>query len=276
MPRRKKTLESNENSNMKVVPIRPLEIKDDTDYHPNLPKITRNNGSISLLLGPTSCGKTSVINWLLLNSNAWGGKKSAFENVYIFSPSVECDDSCRFLREYFECYTEYKDEYLKAILDKQESFPKKERPKGMIVIDDSVGNSAMKRGGTLQAFLSRYRHWNMNVIMSVQSFRALSTIARANATNILLFNGIYNSKEFEKIEEEFDDMYKCSLKKCYNTFAANKYDFLHLKLRENPPEMYKGFQQQINYNVYGKKDLDDDVGEKNEEMQFEMSDSDSE
>lgn len=161
-------------------------------------------------------------------------------------------------------------------MDKQESFPKKERPKGMIVIDDSVGNSAMKRGGTLQAFLSRYRHWNMNVIMSVQSFRALSTIARANATNILIFNGIYNSKEFEKIEEEFDDMYKCSLKKCYNTFAPNKYDFLHLKLRENPPEMYKGFQQQINYDAYGKKDLDNDVGEKNEEMQFEMSDSDSE
>ena len=269
MPRRKKKEES-ENSNMKVVPIRPLEIKDDTTmYHPNLPKITRNSGSITLLLGPTASGKTSVINWLLLNSNAWGGKKSAFENVYIFSPSVECDDSCRFLREYFECYTEYKDEYLKAILDKQESFPKKERPKGMIVIDDSVGNNAMKRGGTLQAFLSRYRHWNMNVIMSVQSFRALSTIARANATNILIFNGIYNSKEFEKIEEEFDDMYKCSLKKCYNLFAPNKYDFLHLKLRENPPEMYKGFQQQINYNVYGKRDLDDVGGEKNDEMEYE-------
>jgi len=40
--------------------------------------------------------------------------------------------------------------------------------------------------------------------------------------------------------------------------------------------MYKGFQQQINYNVYGKKDLDDVDGEKNEEMQFEMSESDSE
>lgn len=268
MPRRRKSdNDETEHSNMKVVPIRPLEMKDDAvNYHPHLPKITRNNGSITLLIGPTSSGKTSVINWLLLNSNAWGGKKSAFENVYIFSPSVECDDSCRFLREYFECYTEYKDEYLKAILNKQEEFPKKDRPKGMIIIDDSVGNNAMKRGGTLQAFLSRYRHWNMNVIISVQSFRALSTIARANATNILIFNGIYNSKEFEKIEEEYDDMYKCALKRCYNKFAPEKYDFLHLKLRKNPPEMYKGFHQKINYAPYGKKSLDDYGNGSDEEM----------
>jgi len=75
-------------SDLTVVPIRPLEMKDDADkYHPNLPKIFRNNGSISLLLGSTASGKTTTINWLLLNSNAWGGKTGAFENVYVFSPS---------------------------------------------------------------------------------------------------------------------------------------------------------------------------------------------
>lgn len=273
MPRRKKTLDNPENSNMKVVPIRPLEIKDDTAHlHPNLPTITRNNGSVILAIGPTSCGKTSVINWLTLNSNAWGGKKSAFENVYIFSPSVECDDSCRFLREYFECYTEYKDEYLKAILEKQESFPKKDRPKGLIIIDDSVGNSAMKRGGTLQAFVSRYRHWNMNLILSSQSFKALSTIARANATSVLLFNGIYNSKEFEKIEFEYDDMYKGSLKRCYEKFASQKYEFLHLKLRSNPPQMFKGFMQEIDYSKYGKKSLDEDYDDINDDDNLEEED----
>lgn len=251
MSRKSKKKEMNKDLN--VVPIRPLEMKDDAEkYHPNLPKIFRNNGSISLLLGPTASGKTCTVNWLLLNSNAWGGKTGAFENVYIFSPSIDCDDSCRFLREYFECYSEYKDHHLKSIMERQETFPKKDRPKGMIVIDDSVGNNAMKRGGTLQAFLSRYRHWNMNVILAVQSFRALSTIARANATDVLIFNGIFNMKEWEKIEEEYGDMYMGSLRECYKRFAPNKYDFLTLKLRDNPPRMLQGFQHEIDYRRYAK------------------------
>ena len=207
MPKKKKKKEQKE-VDLNVIPLRPLEMKDELDFHPNLPKIERNNGSITLLLGSTASGKTCCINWLLLNS---------------------------------------KDSHLKSIMARQETFPKKDRPKGMIVIDDSVGNSAMKRGGTLQSFLSRYRHWNMNVMMSVQSFRALSTIARANATDAIIFNGIYNMKEWEKIEEEYGDMYKGSLRKCYQKYAPNKYDFITLKLRDNPPRMLQGFHTEIDY-----------------------------
>ena len=246
MPKKKKKKEQKE-VDLNVIPLRPLEMKDELDFHPNLPKIERNNGSITLLLGSTASGKTCCINWLLLNSNAWGDGEGAFENVYVFSPSIDCCDSSRWLREYFECYSEYKDSHLKSIMARQETFPKKDRPKGMIVIDDSVGNSAMKRGGTLQSFLSRYRHWNMNVRMSVQSFRALSTIARANATDAIIFNGIYNMKEWEKIEEEYGDMYKGSLRKCYQKYAPNKYDFITLKLRDNPPRMLQGFHTEIDY-----------------------------
>lgn len=251
MPKKKAKKKEDSNSNLHVLPVRPLEMKDDGEnYHPHLPKIFRNNGSVTLLLGPTASGKTCCVNWLLMSSNAWGGKTGAFENVYVFSPSIDCDDSCRFLREYFECYSEYKDEHLQSIMERQEEFPKKDRPKGMIVIDDSVGNNAMKRGGTLQAFISRYRHWNMNMMLSVQSFRALSTIARANATDVLIFNGIFNMKEWEKIEEEYGDMYKGSLRECYKRFAGNKYEFLTLKLRENPPKMLQGFHTEIDYNRY--------------------------
>jgi len=44
---------------------------------------------------------------------------------------------------------------------------------------------------------------------------------------------------------------------------------LTICINVDPPEMYKGFQQQINYNVYGKRDLDDVGGEKNDEMEYE-------
>ena len=277
MPKKKKNEKkskeelSSSSSSLEVIPVRPVEMNESNDYHENLPKIYRNNGSITLLVGSTASGKTTTINWLLLHSNAWGGKKPAFENVYIFSPSVNCDDSCRFLRENFECYTEYRDSYLKQILETQNSYEKKDRPKCMIVIDDSVG--MIGRSSTLNHFLSRYRHWNCNVIMSVQSFRALSPIARANTTDVLLFNGIFNDKEMEEIEEEYDSMYKGSLKRCYKKFANKPYTFLYLKTRKNPPKMFQNFTTEINWRKYARNlDDDDESGESDEERHLDSSD----
>ena len=264
--RRKEQVSENRSSSLEVIPVRPVEMNDTDNYHENLPKIHRNNGSITLLVGSTASGKTTTINWLLLHSNAWGGKNPAFENVYIFSPSVNCDDSCRFLRENFECYTEYRDSYLKQILETQNSYEKKDRPKCMIVIDDSVG--MIGRSSTLNHFLSRYRHWNCNVIMSVQSFRALSPIARANTTDVLLFNGIFNDKEMEKIEEEYDSMYKGSLKRCYKKFASKPYTFLYLKTRKNPPQMFQNFTTEIDWKKYGRNLDEDELSEEEADNDF--------
>ena len=111
-------------TDLTIQPIRPMEIKDKRTYHPNLPSIARNRGSLMLLLGAQNSGKTTIINNMLLSKHFWGGKESAFDNVYIFSPSIDLDDSCRFLREHFECYTEYKDEYLEDIKDRQKQYPK--------------------------------------------------------------------------------------------------------------------------------------------------------
>ena len=230
---------------LEIRPIRPVPIKEKNNYHPHLPSIARNNGSITLLIGSTASGKTTIINNLLLSSKMWGGKKPAFENVYIFTPSIHMDDSCRFLRENFECYSEFNDEILREIMRKQEEFDKKDRPKIMIVIDDSVG--MIHSNSTLTHFLSRYRHWNANVIMSVQHFRSISVIGWSNATDVCLMNGIINQKELDKIDEEWGGMYKGTLLPAYRKYANKQYSFLYLKLRKNPAEMFKNFQKKINW-----------------------------
>ena len=102
---------------LEILPIRPLLIKETKSYHPNLPSIKRNAGSITLLLGATSAGKTTTLVNMILGKNFWGGKESAFEKVYCFSPSLLVDDSCRHLRETCECKTDFKDEYLQEILN---------------------------------------------------------------------------------------------------------------------------------------------------------------
>jgi hypothetical protein len=197
----------------------------------------------------------------------WGRRKGkvhgAFDNVMIISPSLYLDDSCRFLVENFDCYSSFDDEIIEQMKERQLALPKDKRPKQMIVIDDSVG--LIERNSSVNYLATRFRHYNSNMIMSVQSFRGCSPIMRVNATCVILMNGIMNSKELEKINEEYGDLYKQTLMYCYAKFAPNKYDFLYLKCRQNPAEMYKGFTEQIDYNKYkkiGKKfDIDDDISD---------------
>jgi hypothetical protein len=228
---------------LEVLPITPLEHNEKLSYHPNLPSVAKNRGFILNIIGSTACGKTVLINNIILNKHFFGGKKNAFDAVYFFSPSVLLDDSCRFIKEHFNCYTEYTDDALQKILDIQKSYDVKVMPKILIVIDDSVG--MINRNSKLNHFLSRYRHYNANVIMSVQSFRAISCIGRANATDVILMNGITNAKEWEKINEEYSGMYKDNLTRLYEENASNQYEFLYLKLRKNPPQAFKNFQKQI-------------------------------
>lgn len=238
-------------NNLEILPIKPLPTKEKAKYHPNLPSIRKNRGFILNLIGSTQSGKTTLINNLLLNKNFWGGRKNAFDAVFIFSPSIFMDDSCRFLKEHFTCFTSYKDEYLEEILNSQEEFEVKDMPKICIVIDDSVG--MIGRSSKLNHFLSRYRHWNCNVIMSVQSFKAISPIGRANATDVCLMSGITNSKEWEKIIDEYDNMYKSQLTRLYQEATAEPFNFLYLKLRKTPPEAYHNFTTKIYPS--GKKDI---------------------
>jgi hypothetical protein len=245
--------DENEDNSLEIMPIRPLAIKENKQYHPNLPSINRNAGSITLLIGATSAGKTTTLVNMLMGKNFWGGKESAFEKVYLFSPSVLVDDSIRHLKDVCEWKTDFKDEYLNEILTRQLMFDKKDMPKIMIVVDDAVG--LIHRNSVLNKFLSRYRHYNANVIMSVQHFRSISPIGRANATNVLLFNGIVNSNEMDKIQEEWGGIYKETLEKMYYKFANKKYQFLHLMLRKNPAEMFLNFQKKLDWEKYVSKKI---------------------
>ena len=56
-------------------------------------------------------------------------------------------------------------------------------------------------------------------------------------------NGINNENEWKKIEEEYGSMYKNNLARLYAEYAGDAYQFLYLKLRKNPPEVYQNFQK---------------------------------
>ena len=236
------------NSELKILPLKPLEIQDKSDkkFHPHLPSISRNHGTLCLIIGSCGSGKTCLMANILCNQAMFRG---AFENVYFFSPTVDIDDSCRFFRDCFNCYTEYKDSILKNIIATQMSYPKNEMPRIAVVADDS--------GGLLSknffTWLTRYRHINSNVFLSIQNFKMLQPSARSNANAVILMNGIVNNKELEKIDEEYSAPYKNTLMYCYKKFANKPYSFLYLKNRKNPPEMYQNLTTKIDWKKYTKQ-----------------------
>lgn len=236
------------NCDLSILPLKPMDIKDDSDkkYHPHLPSIARNHGTCMLILGAVASGKTCLLVNLLLSKHFF---RDAFEKVYVFSPTAEIDDSMRHMKEAFEVYSEYKDEILEKIIAQQKKYPKDKMPKIAIVADDSMGLLTKK----FYSFISRYRHINSNVFLSIQNFRALNPIARTNANAICIMNGIYNDNELAKIDEEYGSIYKNTLLYCYRKYAKQRYSFLYLKLRKNPPEMYLNFTEKIKWNMLKKK-----------------------
>tara|TARA_R110002020_G_scaffold181364_2_gene376192 strand:- start:2233 stop:3066 length:834 start_codon:yes stop_codon:yes gene_type:complete len=237
--------EETSGSNLEIIPVRPLDIAKEPEYHPNLPSIKRNAGSVILLLGSTAAGKTTCLVNMVASKHFWGGKKSAFDKIFVFSPSVLVDDTIRHLQTFCECYDDFKDDYLKDIQRTQLQFPKKEMPKLLLIIDDAVGMIA--RNSLLNKFISRHRHYNTSIIMSVQHMKSISPVGRNCATNILLFNGIVNHKEWDNINEEWGSQYKNSLEPCYYQYANKKYSFLHLDIRKNPARLFQNFTKEINW-----------------------------
>tara|TARA_R110000824_G_scaffold65532_2_gene170580 strand:+ start:11392 stop:12228 length:837 start_codon:yes stop_codon:yes gene_type:complete len=240
--------EEKSGESLEILPVRPLDTGKEPVYHPHLPSIKRNAGSVTLLLGSTAAGKTTCLVNMIASKHFWGGKNSAFDKIFVFSPSIRVDNTIRHLQSFCECYDDFKDQYLKDIQESQRMFPIKEMPKILIVIDDAVGLIA--RNSLLNKFISRHRHYNCSIIMSVQHMKSISPVGRNCATNILLFNGIVNHKEWDNINEEWGSQYKNSLEPCYYRFANKKYSFLHLDIRKNPAKLYQNFTKEIKWKKY--------------------------
>ena len=232
-------------TNLQVLPLREIEDKSKKSkkiIHPNLPKIP----FLCSVVGATGTGKTVAISNLLLNKYMFGGKPHAFDRVYIFSPSIYLDNSAKHLLENFTCFAEYNDTILDNILKLQQEYEKEEMPNILIVLDDSIGTEAMARSSKISFFLSRYRHWNCSVIISVQHFRSIVSLGRANATDAIIFN-IPNAKELEKIDEEWGAMYQNQFLSLYLQATDKQFGFLYLKLRKIPPEAYRNFTEKLTY-----------------------------
>jgi len=229
---------------LSITPVKPD--KDAIKYkktHPYLPQSPFVLGLIS----PRQTGKSTIISWLLLHDEALG--QDYYHKVYIFSPTIEQCETSRFLRKRYDCDTIYSDDKLQNIINQQEQLPKGERKHICVVFDDCIGDESMKKKSLLTSFVTKSRHWNADIIISIQHFRSMPKITRTNLTDVLIGYPITNAKMKEELAQEFGENFeegdKGFLKYYELSTKKTRYNYMNLKLRANPIEVYSTFEERI-------------------------------
>lgn len=185
--------------------------------------------------GPCRSGKTILILNILYNKK-FG--YNYFDQIYYISPTVLIDDSLEPVAE-DDKITKISDineldASLEIILEQQNECEKKDRKPILIIIDDCIDKL---KSPVLSAICSRYRHYNLSLILSSQYYRAFSPIIRANTDYWIVYKNNVR-KEVEKIIEDFN-MYP-DFEKYYLDATNKKYSFLYVNQKRG--ELWKNFQ----------------------------------
>ena len=211
--------------------------------HPHLPQSPYVLG----LFAPRQTGKSTVISWLMLHESALG--QDMYKKVYIFSPCIEQCSTSRFLRQRYECDSVYTDAKLQGIIDEQKKSSKEDMGHICVIFDDCIGDASMKKTSLLTAFVTKSRHFNADIILSLQHFKSLPKISRSNLTDVLIGYPIPNKKMLEEMCEEFsqnfengkEDFYKYY----YEATDRTRYNFMNMKLNTNPIQVFSSFGKRI-------------------------------
>tara|TARA_R110000772_G_scaffold135148_1_gene243768 strand:+ start:3297 stop:3917 length:621 start_codon:yes stop_codon:yes gene_type:complete len=190
---------------------------------------------------PTKTGKSTIISNMLLNTSFYG--PDFFSVTKIISNSINNDQTSRFLKQAFDCEDHYEDKMIHDLVSSQSQYDRDDMPSVALILDDCLGDKTT----ALNNISSRYRHSNIQLlIISTQLFRKTSPTIRANA-NWVLIGKLTNETELYKLSEEYSGMFSGdkNFREMYKKATKKKYDFMTLKLTENPAEIWINFNEKI-------------------------------
>ena len=204
--------------------------------HPVLPDIAKN--CCVLIVGKVRSSKSTIISNLMLHPKMY---KDLFESVVIISPTASQDATSRFLVQKYHdnIHHEYSDDIIDSLIARQSQFPIDKRPLTMVIVDDSLG--MIPRNGKLWYLCSRYRHYNICLIITSQAFKAVPPILRVNASDVLVCWNLADV-EVEKIAEEYGSLVgteKQFVQLYKKEIQKDPYTFLYLDFETG--HVYKNF-----------------------------------
>ena len=206
-----------------------------------------------ILLGPSGVGKSVLLSNMILDIY-----RDCFDQIYLFSPSINVDHTWLPVKKYIEetmkikhtdanpiYFDHYDAEQLHNIIETQHKITKhmKDTTKSkklfqiLIIIDDFADDPVFSRQSKLlHGLFTRGRHNMISTVVSTQAYRCLHPIIRLNAVNIFIFK-LRNFKDIEALIDEVSALVdKNSLMQMYKLGTEEPYSFLYIKLNAKKRE----------------------------------------
>ena len=216
------------------------------DKYPKLHPFLPRPQFLCLLIGSVRSGKTNYLVNALRNEKDFYGPN--YWDYYKIISNTLCNDTKGkyFTDAFTDCEDHYTDQMIKDLINQQKKHDREDMPTMLILLDDILSRD-FKKTNDITYLCSKFRHFEMSIFLSVQSFRAIGNICRNNATNVLVFKQ-QNNKELIKITEEYGEL--CGSEdlfmKYYNYAHDDQpYSFLYIDGQENPCRFYKRHEELI-------------------------------
>jgi hypothetical protein len=205
---------------LQILPLKTIESRSVK----TIPYPLQQPNFLMIIVGPCRSGKGVFLMNILLNKNL--GYKEYFDKIIYISPTLPSDKTGKILYKDDDIIKmtddlEHLNEILKIIVEDQ----KKSEESLLVVIDDCLGLLG-SNSGYFSNLCSKYRHYNMSLIVTTQNFRSIPLICRNNASSYVLFKS-HNKKEIEKIDEELSNMIP-DFMKLYKEATDKKFGFLFI------------------------------------------------
>lgn len=191
------------------------------------------------ILAPPRSGKSNLIMNLLYSPEFDFASK--FDKVVIISPSIENDQTMRHAFEDEDIVKFYEpemldnmDDLVKEIIQAQKDDPEQQT---LLILDDCLGKL---KGKALSTLCSRYRHFNLSMILVSQTFKGFDVATRNCASHWIMFRS-FNEQEQKKIADEFNSF--PNFIEHYHHATEEKYHFLYVDV--NNQRLMKDFNEVV-------------------------------
>jgi len=236
---------STEHKKLEVLKVKDVKRKIhplDKKLHPNLPR----HPFLELVVGPPKSGKSAALLNLLMNQEFYNAEEY-WDEVIMISPTCEFDHTLKNFLPLLENCVRITDPeeivnlegILREIIKGQVALKKKEEEmkRILIVLDDCVGY--MKDVALLT---TKYRHYNLSLIITSQNFRSIPVITR-NCAGILILFHLNSARELSKIDEEWGENFCPDFEKLAKKYTEHKYEFI--VMNQETMKITHGFNEVI-------------------------------
>lgn len=227
-------------TNLKVLPVK--EFVDKDAKKSSIPSPLPKPPFLLVISAPVKSGKGVLINQFIFRD--WGYRKYFKSNILYISPTITSDITGRFIMK-DETITKITNhlEDIDLILESLIQVRKQDNnlEPMLLVLDDCLGIIKSVGHSYFSNLCSKYRHYNISMIVTTQNFRAIPVTCRYNMTACIIFK-TNNKKELNKMDEELEGNFP-DFAELYAEATDEKYNFLYLNLEQI--EAYHNFEKLI-------------------------------